>query len=276
MNKYFVATALTLGLMLCAGAGFSQTKPEVNKPEVITVPLSRPGEPVTLEIGIMSARIEVIGEDRKDAQFTITMAGGERKIKTPSGMKTLAGAGGALSVEEEDNEISIDSEARMTKIEIVARIPRRANLDLSTVNDGEIIVRDVTGALELENVNGPITATNINGSVIAESVNDAIKVAFTSVSTSGATSISSLNGDILVSLPPTVGAELRIDNSQGQIESDFELDVKPTKPTIERTEGRGGVSVIVEDVVVATVNGGGPVIKMKTLNGNIRIGKTGK
>jgi hypothetical protein len=32
----------------------------------------------------------------------------------------------------------------------------------------------------------------------------------------------------------------------------------------------------VEDVVVATINGGGPVIKMKTLNGNIRIGKTGK
>lgn len=263
--------AMTLGLLLCAGAALAQSKPET-----IVVPVSRPGEPVTVKIGALSARIEVIGEDRKDAQFVITLAGGERKIKTPSGMKTLAGGGGGLSVEEDDNVISVDSDARMSKVEIVARIPRRADLDLSTVNDGEIIVRDITGALQLENVNGPISAVNINGSVIAESVNESIKVAFAGVSTSGATALSSLNGDIHVSLPANAGVELRIDNSQGEIESDFDMDVKPTKPTVERTQGRSGVSVRVEDVVVATINGGGPVIKMKTLNGNIRIGKTGK
>jgi hypothetical protein len=271
MNKHLLRSSIAIGLMLCAGAAFSQ-----NKAELINVPLSRPGEPLTLDIDVLSARIEVIGEDRKDAQFSITMAGGERKIKTPSGMKTLAGGGGALSVEEDDNVISVDSDARMSKVEIVARIPRRADLDLSTVNNGEIIVRDVTGALQLENVNGPITATNINGSVIAESVNEAIKIAFSGVSTSGATSLSSLNGDITVSLPLNAGVEVRVDNAQGQIESEFEMDVKPSKPVIERNEGREGVSVRVEDVIVATINGGGPVIKMKTLKGNIRIGKAGK
>jgi len=271
MNKSLLRTTLTIGLLLCASSAFSQAKPEM-----ITVPLSRPGEPVTLKIGVLSARIEVIGEDRKDAQFAITLAGGERKIKTPSGMKTLTGGGGAISVEEEDNVIEVDSEARMTKVDIVARIPRRADLDLSTVNDGEIIVRDIAGALQLENVNGPITATNINGSVIAESVNEGIKVGFTAVNASGATSLSSLNGDLTVSLPPNAAVELRVDNSQGAIESDFEMDVKPTKPTIERNEGRGSMSVRVEDVIIATIGGGGPVIKMKTLNGNVRIAKNAK
>jgi hypothetical protein len=271
MNKHLLRIAITLGLLACTAATFGQ-----NKAEMITVPLSRPGEPVTLEIGILSARIEVIGEDRKDAQFAITMAGGERKVKTPSGLKSLAGGGGALSVEEEDNMISIDSDTRSEKIEIVARIPRRADLELSTVNNGEIIVRDVTGALQLENVNGPITATNINGSVIAESVNEAITVAFAGVSANGATSLSSLNGDITVSVPANSGLEFRVDNSEGQIESDFELDLKASKPIIERSEGRGGVTVKVEDSIVATINGGGPVIKLKTLNGDIRIAKPGK
>jgi hypothetical protein len=271
MNKHSIRTSIAVGLMLCAGLAASQ-----NKPELITVPLSRPGEPLTVEIELLSARIEVIGEDRKDAQFSITMASGERKIKTPSGMKTLTGGGGALSVEEDDNVISIESESpRMNKVEIVARVPRRADLHLSTVNDGEIVVRDVTGALQLENVNGPITATNINGSVIAESVNEAINVAFSGVDAKGATAMTSLNGDIVVSLPSNAGVELRIDNSQGEVESDFDLDVKATKPTIERQEGRG-VSVRVEDVIVATVNGGGPVIRLKTLNGNVRIGKVGR
>jgi hypothetical protein len=270
MKTYVMRIAITVGLLLCAGSAFTQTNAEV-----ITVPLSRPGEPVSLDIDLLSARIEVIGEDRKDAQFSITMVGGERKIKTPSGMKTLAGGGGGLSVDERDNAISIDSEAHMNKVEIVARIPRRANLDLSTVNNGEIVVRDVTGTLQLENVNGPITATNIDGSVIAESVNEKIDVSFSNVGKDGATSVSSLNGDITVSLPPNAGVDLRIDNARGQVESDFDMDVKPTKPTIERNEGRRGVSVRVENAIVATINGGGPVIKLKTLNGNIRIAKTG-
>jgi DUF4097 and DUF4098 domain-containing protein YvlB len=271
MNKQFHRAALAVGLLVWTSAAVSQ-----NKAETITVPLSRPGDPISLEIELISAHIEVIGEDRKDAQFTITMGAGERKIKTPSGMKTLTGGGGSLSVDEEDNAISIDSEMPTSKVSIVARIPRRADLELSTVNDGSIIVRDVTGSLELENANGPITATSINGSVIAESLNETINIAFAGISTSGATALSSLNGDIMVSLPASTGAEFRIDTAEGEIDSDFELDLKPSKATIERSETRRGASVRVENAVIATVNGGGPVIKVKTLNGNVKIGKTGK
>ena len=55
----------------------------------------------------------------------------------------------------------------------------------------------------------------------------------------------------------------------------LELDVQPSKPLIERNERRGGVSVRMENVIVANLNGGGPVIRIKTLNGGIRIAKTG-
>ena len=268
MNKHTTRAAIVLTLSLCAFAAIGQSKPET-----ITVPLSRPGDPVSLEIELISARIEVIGEDRKDAQFSITMGSGERKIKTPSGVRSLVGGGGSFSVDESDNNIEIESDAHTTKVTIVARVPRRTDLELSTVNDGEIIVRDVTGTLELENANGPITVTNVNGSVIAETLNENINVSFAGVSTSGATALSSLNGNITVALPANIGAEFRIDSAEGEIESDYELDVKASKPTIERSESRRGASVRVEDVVVATVNGGGPVIKMKTLNGNIRISK---
>lgn len=271
MKTSVMRIGIAVGLLVCASAGSSQSNPEV-----ITVPLSRPGEPVSLDIDLISARIEVIGEDRKDAQFSITMLGGERKIKTPSGVKSLAGGSGGVSVEEHDNSISVDSEMPMNKVAIVARIPRRADLDLSTVNDGEIIVRDVSGTLQLENVNGPITATNIAGAIIAESVNEKIDAAFSSVGKEGATSLSTLNGDITVSLPANAAVDLRIDSARGEIESAFDLDVKPTKPTVERKEGRRGVSVRVEDAIVASINGGGPVIKLKTLNGNIRIGKSGQ
>jgi DUF4097 and DUF4098 domain-containing protein YvlB len=269
MKRFPLQAVTAVVLTFGAGLAVGQTKSEP-----IVVPLSRPGEPMSLRIDILSARIEVVGEERKDAEFVITMSGTDRKIVTPSGAKAIAGGSYEVEVKERDNVISIDAEGRPTRMDVVAKIPRRANLKLSTTNNGEIIVRSITGNLELENTNGPITATNVNGSVIAESVNRPITVAFSGIS--DVTSLSSLNGNIELSLPAAARAELRIDSARGEIVSDFELDLKPGKPVIERKEGRGGVSVRVEDVVVATINGGGPVIRLKTLNGNIRIGKAPK
>jgi hypothetical protein len=281
--KHFTPAALALTALLGAAAAFGQTKnatpapaPAQAQPETITIPLSRPGEPMSLNVDILSAHLEVIGEERKDVALTVTLSSGRRKIVTPSGPKMLSGGGSELEISERDNRVSIESETPPTnRITIVARVPRRAALNLSTVNEGEIIVRDVVGDLELENINGPITATNITGSVIAESVNNPIAVGLAGVAAGGATSLSSLNGDITLTLPASAKAELHLDTSRGEIVSDFELDVKPSKPRIERNETRGGVSVRMEDVIVATVNGGGPVIRVKTLNGTIKIAKSG-
>lgn len=278
-TKHFITrTAITLAAVLGAAVVLGQNQaaapPPQGQPETIVVPLSRPGEPISMSIDIISARIEVIGEERKDVSLSVTLSGGRRKIGTPSGAKTLAGGGG-LEISERDNRISVESDGPPGRVAVVARVPRRAQLNLSTVNDGEIIVRDIVGDLQLENINGPITATNITGSVIAESVNDPITVGLAGVAAGGATSLSSLNGDITLKLPASARAELHLDSARGEIVSDFELDVKPSKPLIERNETRGGVSVRMEDVVVATMNGGGPVIRMKTLNGTIKLSKAG-
>lgn len=270
MNNTFLRAVLAGGLVLWAGVLCAQAPAPA---ETVTVPLSRPTEPMSLNIELMSARIEVIGEERKDAQLSITMLAGERTVRTPSGMKSLSGGSGALKVEEHDNVVTVDSELPTGKSSIVVRVPRRANLALSTVQDGEIIVRDVTGTLQLENVNGPITATNINGAVIAESVSNEINVGFAAVNASEATALSSISGSITLKLPAKAGVELRLDSANGQIDSAFELDLKPTRPAIVRNEDRNGVSVRIEDAVVATINGGGPVIKLKTLSGDIRIEK---
>jgi hypothetical protein len=281
--KHFIRTTIALASVFAAAAAVGQAKvttaaptPTQVQPETITIPLSRPGEPMSMSIDILSARMEIIGEERKDVALAVTLSGGRRKIVTPSGPKMLAGGGSGLEISERDNRVSIESEAPPTnRITVVARVPRRATLNLSTVNEGEIIVRDIVGDLELENINGPITATNINGSVIAESVNNPIAVGLAGVAAGGATSLSSLNGDITLTLPASAKAELHLDSSRGEIISDFELDVKPSKPRVERNETRGGVSVTMEDVIVATVNGGGPVIRVKTLNGTIKIAKAG-
>lgn len=257
---------LALLLALFTTVAIAQTAPQV-----IDIPLSRPGETVNLEISVLSAHIEVIGEDREDASFEISVEEGTRKIITPSGTQSLKTGAYSVEVEEQDNNISVDTDWRANKVKIMARVPRNANLELATVNDGVIIASNINGKLVLENVNGPITATNINGSVIAESVNEDITVSFAGINKDQAMSLSSVNGNLNLGLPASTGAELHIDSAEGEIVSDFEVEVQPSKPVMSREKSRHGVEVSVESVIIANINGGGTVIKLKTLNGNINI-----
>ena len=240
-------------------------------PQIINIPLSRPGDPISLEIGIMSAHIEIIGEDRDDAMFEILIEDGERKIITPSGPKSLSSAGYSLEIDEHDNEISLDTDWRHNRVTVVARIPLRADLDISTINNGEIIVTNISGNLELSNVNGPITATRISGSVIAESINDTIDIGFVSIDDVNASSLESMNGELNLRLPANIGVQVHLDTSRGEIISDFEVEVLPSTLTVERDDEYGGVQVRIESVIIANINGGGPTIRLKSMHGDIHI-----
>jgi hypothetical protein len=269
MKTNIIRASLVLLLTFVTTMSLAQSEPQV-----INIPLTRPGEPVSVEISILSAHIEVIGEDREDASFEISVVEGTRKIITPSGTQSLKTGAYSVEVEESDNHIEVDTDWRANKVMVLARVPRNANLELSTVNDGEIIVSNINGKLVLENVNGPITATNINGSVIAESVNEDIEVSFSSITADQAMSFSSVNGDLNIGLPDKTGAQLHIDSAEGEIISDFEVEVQPSKPVMNREVGRNGVEVRVESVIIANINGGGTVMKLKTLNGDINITKS--
>lgn len=267
MNQSIFRTAFALTLLSLVTPALAQ------QAQVINVPLSRPGDPIFLEIGIQSARIEVIGEDREDAMFEVTVADGNRKIVTPSGTQSLKGGGYSIEIEEDDNEISFDMDWRVNKVTVLARVPRNADVELQTVNDGEIIVSNLTGNLELYNTNGPITARNIIGSVIAESVNDKIEISFISLDPDNASSMESINGDLILGLPDGVGVTTQLDTSQGEIYSDFEVEVQPAERVVEREEDDDRVSIFIESVIVADINGGGPVVRMKSLQGDINIRK---
>lgn len=270
MKSTFFRFAIILATILAAATAAAQ-----GQPQMISIPLSQPGDPYTLDISIMSAHIEVIGEDRQDLEFAITVEQGDRKIVTPSGTKPITIGAYSLEVDEEDNYVSVDTDWRADKVTVVARVPRSGNLELSTQNEGEIIVSNITGNLELDNLNGPITATGISGSVIAESLNDNIEVSFSSIDTSEAMALISMNGDLSIGIPGNAGVQFHIDAAEGEIYSDFEVEVQASEPVIERREDRGGVAVRVESVIIANVNGGGPVIKLKTLNGDINIRNSG-
>lgn len=245
--------------------------PAYSQSTPITIELSQPGQPMTLKVGILSANITVIGEPREDVQMEVDGGDGERRIITPTGGQKIGGGSYKLSATEDNNVVDVSSDWRMSTIDITARVPSDATLNLWTTNDGTIVVNGVIGEMQLQNTNGPITVTGAAAAVIAESVNEDIAVSFSDMTNVTATALTSINGDLLVGLPERTRAQLHMDTARGEISSDFEIEVQPSEPKVSRSNDNGTIEIAVENMIIANINGGGPVVRLKTLNGDIQI-----
>ena len=68
-------------------------------------------------------------------------------------------------------------------------------------------------------------------------------------------------------------ANVKLKSDQGEIYSDFDVEVDKTQPKVKRTNERGMFKLNIEDWVQGKINGGGPEMMMKNMNGNIYVRK---
>jgi hypothetical protein len=191
------------------------------------------------------------------------------------GMRRLPNRSLGLSVEEQGNvvKVSMDGAPRTALIHLF--VPRRAALSLSTVNDGNITVRGIEGELELQNTNGDVTALDVAGAVVAHTVNGEVKVSLGRVDPKAAMAFSTLNGDVDVTVPADTRASLRMRSDNGEIYSDFDVQLGPPEAKVSQGRSGGRYRLEVEREVRGTVNGGGPEIQLRTFNGDIYLRRKG-
>jgi DUF4097 and DUF4098 domain-containing protein YvlB len=174
-------------------------------------------------------------------------------------------------VEEENNVINVWS-AR--DVDVTIQVPTRTSLTLKATNDGDIRVEQVQGEIEVTNINDDVILTQVSGSVVAHATNGDVKAVLTSVTPGKPMSFTSMNGDVDVTLPGDIKANVTMRSDQGEIYSDFEIkmDASQSKPVTEGTSGKGAkYRVKLDETMRGTINGGGPEIQFKTFNGDIFI-----
>ncbi len=250
-------------------------------PERIPIPLSDPGRPMVLKVGLISGGIVVKGYAGKEVIVEASMEKDEDEEEAPKGkaggtMKLIPNTSMGLTAEEEDNTVTVNTGLRGMShtINLVIQVPSACSMKLSTVNSGDIEVERVSGDLEVSNTNGSITLKQISGSAVAQTVNGEVKVEFTKVSADKAMSFSSLNGDIDVTFPPTLKATVQMKSEQGEIYSDFDVLMQKTDARIDKNEkGKGKYRVTLEKGMRGTINGGGQEIQFSNFNGSIYIRK---
>jgi DUF4097 and DUF4098 domain-containing protein YvlB len=254
-------------------AGFVTTASAQDETQV--VPFSDPSRIGKVEVQLLNGSITVRGENRRDVAVVMrggTPGRGAIERPAPPGMKRLTQAPG-FEISEERNEIKIDSGMRNGGGSLELRVPLRTNLELGSVNGNGITVENVEGELEIESLNGSVTLTNVAGSVVANTQNGGVTAKLSRVMADKPMAFTSFNGKIDVTLPASVKATLKMRSDQGDIFTDFDVQLQQGAPVTRGRTGGGRTRIEVNRAVYGSVNGGGPEIELRSFNGSIYLRK---
>lgn len=188
-----------------------------------------------------------------------------------SGMRRIPNVSVGLEVEESDNRVEIGAASWMRPVDLRVEVPKASSIEASTVNDGDLVVRGLSGEISLSNTNGEIRISDVTGPVSASTVNGAITVSFGATMAKAAMAFSTLNGDVDLTLPGGAAVDILLRSDNGEIYSDFDVDLAPRTSRVEEDRSEGRYRIAIARELAGKIGGGGPELFLKTFNGDILL-----
>lgn len=141
-------------------------------------------------------------------------------------------------------------------VEYTLSVPRAGRLDQIKLINGSLDVQGIAGEVRASCINGHLKASGLAGPVKLSTINNRVEVQFDRLGTSPL-ELTSVNGDVLLTLPSDSKAELEASTVHGGISNDFGLRVRNRR--------------IVGHDLHGELAGGGPRIRLSNVNGRIEI-----
>jgi DUF4097 and DUF4098 domain-containing protein YvlB len=161
----------------------------------------------------------------------------------------------------ERNQSFSDGESRRhnnpATVEYSLTIPRRARIDSADLVNGSLDIEGVEGDVKAACVNGHIKARGLTGDVKLSTVNGGVEATITRLEESKSTSLNSVNGSIVLTIPSDSNAQVKANTIHGAITNDFGLQVNDGEYVGHDLSGQ--------------IGNGGPRIRLSNVNGSISI-----
>ena len=157
-------------------------------------------------------------------------------------------------------------------LNIKVKVPNTMLIDVSTVNNGEVLVENTRGNfLKAENINGGITLNNITGKTKVNCINGPVTISYAN-NPNEPSEYYSLNGDINISYQKALSANISFKTMNGEMFTDFDINKQFTRTN--KSIGKGDKPRFkVEAQPVVQIGTGSVDFDFETLNGNVYIKK---
>jgi hypothetical protein len=136
-------------------------------------------------------------------------------------------------------------------------VPAGVKIGAHTVNS-EVTISGVTSEVRAHTINGRVNVETDGGPVSASSVNGSVHATMLHYRPTQAMRFSTVNGSVIVELPNDVNADVELTTVNGRFTTDFPVTLSG------RIDPRH---------LRATLGKGGPLITMRTVNGNVELRK---
>jgi DUF4097 and DUF4098 domain-containing protein YvlB len=159
------------------------------------------------------------------------------------------------------NQSFSDGESRRhnnpASVEYTLTIPRKARIDSADLVNGSLDIEGVEGDVKAACVNGHVKARGLTGEVKLSTVNGGVEATITRLDESKSTSLNSVNGSIVLTIPSDSNAQVKANTIHGAITNDFGLQVNDGEYVGHDLSGQ--------------IGNGGPHIRLSNVNGSIAI-----
>jgi hypothetical protein len=172
-----------------------------------------------------------------------------------------------LNISQEADVITISGTHRNranTDYRIILPTAIRLKISYGSFQTDDVTIKGMASEVEIKSQVGDLDFIDVTGPIIASTMSGDIGVIFAAVAQSSPTSISSVSGDIDITLPESAKGTFTMNTISGEVYTDLDFDM-------DRNSGLkrfgGGMSAN------ATLNGGGVNITLRSVSGDIFIRK---
>jgi len=229
--------------------------------EKLTLTLAQSGNEVTAEAKYERGSGWFRGPQPVEVAFVVTVperfdvglrtSGGNLRVGNLTGTLTAKTSGGNITLERVDGAVEANTSGGNISLR---EGTARAKLHTS---GGNIRVDQAAGPVEATTSGGDLLLNSVANLVLAKTSGGDVSAVITTPPTAD-TTLSTSGGNVSVRLPADAKFRLDASTSGGSVNA--------TGLTITLAQGGVGKSRLVGDV-----NGGGPVLKLRTSGGNIRV-----
>lgn len=153
-------------------------------------------------------------------------------------------------------------------MDFLVKIPAAVNVLVSTINDGDVLVENVTGVVKAHNINGSIRLLDLMREAEAHTINGDVDIEY-SQNPQRDCRFYTLNGDINALFQKGLAASMGFQSFNGSLYTNIDgLEHLPAQ--VEKKQKENGIKYKVNDNRFK-IGSGGAYLDFETFNGNVYV-----